>query len=109
MGRKDSKVKKENLKKTKTGDRCNQRQRWKKGEPLTEEDHKMLALVVRYYEKHGYSPAQKDISNSVALKHRFGIWKNVLTAAGLPILNDPDSMRKRQEAIEWEKRVSSLR
>ena len=76
---------------------------------MIEDDYKMLDLLIRYYEKHGYSPAQKDMPNSVALKRRFGIWKNVLTVAGLPILNDPDCMRKRREAIEWGKRVSNLK
>ena len=58
-------------------------------------------------EKRRYSPSQKDMPNSTALKRRFGIWKNVLTVAGLPILNDPDCMRKRQDAIEWGKRVGN--
>lgn len=105
------KVRREDPKKSKTGNKLKQDQvqRWKKGDPLTEDDHKMLDLLIRYYEKHGYSPAQKDMPNSVALKRRFGIWKNVLTVAGLPILNDPDCMRKRREAIEWGKRVSNLK
>ena len=105
------KVRREDLKKGKTGNNSkqNQVQRWKKGDPLIEDDYKMLDLLIRYYEKHGYSPAQKDMPNSVALKRRFGIWKNVLTVAGLPILNDPDCMRKRREAIEWGKRVSNFK
>ena len=102
-------MRREDPKKSKTGNKSkqNQIQRWKQGDPLTEEDHKMLALVIRYYDKHGYSPAQKDMPNSVALKKRFGIWKNVLMVAGVPILNDPDCMHKRQDAIEWTKRVNN--
>ena len=103
------KVRREDPKKSKTGNKLKQDQvqRWKKGDPLTEGDHKMLDLLIRYYEKHGYSPSQKDMPNSASLKRRFGIWKNVLTVAGLPILNDPDCMRKRQDAIEWGKRVGN--
>ena len=109
MGRKDYELRKEDPKKAKTEVKRNKVQRWKKGDPLTEDDYNMLALVTRYYEKHGYSPAQKDVPNSVALKRRFGIWKNVLIVAGVPILNDPDCMRNRREAIEWGKRVSNLK
>lgn len=103
------KVRREDPKKSKTGNKLKQDQvqRWKKDDPLTEDDHKMLDLLIRYYEKHGYSPSQKDMPNSAALKRRFGIWKNVLTVAGLPILNDPDCMRRRQDAIEWGKRVGN--
>ena len=71
------KVRREDPKKSKTGNKLKQDQvqRWKKDDPLTEDDHKMLDLLIRYYEKHGYSPSQKDMPNSTALKRRFGIWK----------------------------------
>ena len=82
---------------------------WKPGDPLTESDNKMLALVRKFYEKNGYPPTKKDVANFAALRGRFRTWKNVLLAAGVPAAGDPDCMRKKQAALEWEKRVSNLK
>ena len=43
-----------------------------------------------------------------ALKKRFGNWTKVMTAAGLPPVNDPDQMRKRQAARDWQATMETL-
>ena len=75
------KVRREDPKKSKTGNKLKQDQvqRWKKGDPLTEGDHKML-------------------------KQRFRLWKDVLEACGLPSLNDKSQVMLRTEAAEKKKK-----
>ena len=78
---------------------------WKPGDVLTEEDKRMLAFVEKYYKTYGYSPSQKEIPNAGALKKRFRIWNDVLTAVGIPSMNDPETVRKKQEARAWQERL----
>ena len=72
---------------------------WKPGMPITEEDKKLLEEVKNVYEKQGYVPTMSEISNVQKLKARFRTWKNVLLAAGLPSINDPDEKKKRLRAL----------
>ena len=72
---------------------------WEPGMPLTEMDMKLLAEVKQVYESQGLVPTKNEISvaNVGKLKARFRTWGNVLLAAGLPALNDPEEKRKRIE------------
>lgn len=72
---------------------------WKPGMQVTEEDMKLLEEVKEVYQRQGYVPTMKEISNVQKLKARFRTWNNVLCAAGLPSRNDPDQKRKRFDAI----------
>ena len=80
---------------------------WKPGDELTETDQKMLLVVQNFYKRCGYAPTRNEIANVGALKQRFRIWDDVLLAAGLPRRNDPENVRKRQEAMAWKERVKS--
>ena len=77
---------------------------WKPGDPVTEEDEVMLRRVKDFYRKNGFSPSRSDMPQDVSsLKHRFRTWKNVLIAAGLPVHNDTENQRKRQNRKNPEK------
>lgn len=80
---------------------------WKSGDKLTETDQKMLLVVQNFYKRCGYAPTRNEIANVGALKQRFRIWDDVLLAAGLPLRNDPENVKKRQEAMAWKERVKS--
>ena len=73
---------------------------WQQGEPLTEEDIRLLQPVKQFYIDHGYSPTKTKISNYRELRNRFRIWKDVLSACGLPMLTDPEQVRIRAEVAE---------
>lgn len=64
------KVRREDPKKSKTGNKLKQDQvqRWKKGDPLTEDDHKMLDLLIRYYEKHGIFTITKRYAEQYSIE-----------------------------------------
>lgn len=47
----------------------------------------------------GVKDGMSEISNVQKLKARFRTWKNVLLAAGLPSINDPDEKKKRLRAL----------
>ena len=72
---------------------------WKPGMPVTEEDMKLLEDVKEVYQRQGYVPTMKEISNVQKLQERFRTWNNVLCAAGLPSRNDPEQKRKRLDAM----------
>ena len=77
---------------------------WKPGDPLTEEDERLLRRVKDFYRQNGFSPSRSDLPQDVPrLKHRFRTWKNVLTAAGLPDMNSAENQRKRQRRNSPEK------
>lgn len=82
---------------------------WKPGDLLTERDLKMLHPVKEYYRRRGYPPARGDMANAGALKNRFRIWKDVLLAAEVPSMNDPECQVRKQKAREWEKQVRAER
>lgn len=85
---------------------------WHPGEPLTEEDEKLLEPVKQAYRKLGYVPAKHEVKNKGPIKERFRVWNDVILAAGLPRYNDPDEMRKRmaiQEARKQEVFASGAR
>lgn len=71
---------------------------WKEGYPLTSEDKKMLEEVQLFFDRKGYIPSKKEISNATDLKGRFRTWGEVLKAAGLPDIHDGEEVRKRQQA-----------
>ena len=73
---------------------------WQQGEALTEEDIELLQPVKRFYIAHGYSPTKVDVPNYPELRKRFRIWKDVLSACGLPMLTDPEQVRRRAEAAK---------
>lgn len=72
---------------------------WKPGMPVTKDDMKLLEEVKAVYQRQGYVPTMKEVSNVQELKARFRTWNNVLFAAGLPSRNDPEQKRKRLDAI----------
>lgn len=76
----------------------NQQMFWQPGEPLGEQDIELLQTVKEFYLKHGYSPSKAEISNHEALKQRFRLWKDVLTATGLPPLTDLEQISRRTAA-----------
>lgn len=78
---------------------------WQPGDPLTETELKMLRPIKEYYKRHGYPPARGEMANAGALRQRFRIWKDVLEAAGVPPMNDPECQLRKQKAREWEERV----
>ena len=80
---------------------------WNPGMPLSDDDLKMLKEVELIYKKQGFVPTKDElpISSVSKLKSRFRTWGNVLTAAGLPGLNDPEEKRKRMESIHNKKNV----
>ena len=75
---------------------------WNPGMPLTEKDFKLLEEVKMVYEKQGLVPSKNELPKDIScrLKARFRTWGNVLCAAGLPALNDPEEKRKRMAQIE---------
>lgn len=64
--------------------------------------------VIAVYEKQGYIPSKKEISNVSELKGRFRTWKDVLKAAGLPDLHDAKQVQKRQEAAMARKMADTI-
>ncbi len=81
---------------------------WKPGEPLTEEDQRMLNEVRRRYKQLGYVPTKREVSTMGLLKMRFRTWEDMMEAAGLPKHNDPEECRKRDEAREWNRRMNEI-
>jgi len=75
---------------------------WKPGQPVTDEDLRLLQRVRDFYEENEYSPTKEDLDDKeyvIELKSRFRTWDNILLAAGLPRRNDPEQVKKRKEAL----------
>ena len=73
---------------------------WKPGQPITEQDYKLLDRVRVFYSENGYTPTKADMADIgyvSNLKSRFRIWKNVIIAAGLPDINSAENQKKRIE------------
>ena len=70
---------------------------WKPGQPLTDEDRRLLAPLIQKANELGRSPKVSEIPSSARIKARFRIWKNALTAANLPGMNDPEQTRAREK------------
>ena len=68
----------------------------KKERPLTEQDQQLLGILIAKYNELGRSPTMAEVPEAAEIKARFGLWRNALEAAGLPLLNDPDQQRIRQ-------------
>ena len=68
---------------------------WKEGMPLTDEDRKILRLLIEKAAKLGYMPAKAEVENSAKIKGRFRCWKDAVKAAGLPALNEPEQKKMR--------------
>ena len=71
---------------------------WERGMPLTDQDRELLAVLVEMYGQLGYVPTKGEVPNANDIKGRFRIWSDALYAAGLPRSNDPEQMRRRQQA-----------
>ena len=65
--------------------------------PLTKQDEELLALLTSKYLELGRSPTTAEIPRAGEFKKRFGNWKNALSAANLPALNDPQQQKLRQK------------
>ena len=75
---------------------------WNPGMPLTEKDLELLEPVKEVYKKQGFVPTKSELPVQIAsrLKSRFRTWGNVLCAANLPALNNPEEKKKRMEALQ---------
>ncbi len=69
---------------------------WKRGDALTEKDRELLLPVIKAYEALGHSPSKKEVPDASALKERFRVWRDVLTAAGLPSMNSPENQGQKR-------------
>ncbi len=76
---------------------------WREGEPLTEQDRVMLQVVQQIYKKQGFTPSKREVPNAAALKRRFRTWTNVMKAAEIPLIKEPEQTRKRQASAAWKK------
>ena len=70
---------------------------WKPGDPLTEEDRKLLAPLIEKARETGLTPTVKEIPSSPRIKSRFRLWKFAVMAAELPALTAPEQVRMRQK------------
>lgn len=77
----------------------------KKERPITEQDQQLLDILIAKYNELGRSPTMAEVPEAAEIKARFGIWRNALEAAELPLLNDPEQQRLRQH--QENKRVST--
>lgn len=64
--------------------------------PITPQDQQLLSILVEKYEELGRSPTMAEVPEATEIKTRFGLWRNALKAAGLPLLNDPEQQKLRQ-------------
>lgn len=69
----------------------------KKDRPLTQRDQQLLTILIEKYHQLGRSPTITEVPEAAEIKARFGIWKNALAAANLPLLNAPEQQRIRQK------------
>lgn len=70
--------------------------RWRRGEPLTEEDLALLQPTKKFAMLHGHSPWHFEVPNVSELVERFRTWQDVLFAAGLPYYSEPEQVIFRQ-------------
>ena len=82
---------------------------WQPGTPLSEADQQLLEPVRLRPQELGYSPRREEITGSMKarIRERFRIWSDVLLAAGLPSLNDPEQQRLRRLARQRRSEAAS--
>lgn len=102
--KKIERIKKKNGSVRKRNDQ-NRKNFWKQGEALSKRDLELLQEVIDVYERQGYIPSKKEVSNVCDLKGRFRTWKDVLLAAGLPSIHDAKQVQKRQQAAMAKKKI----
>ena len=68
----------------------------RKKQPLSPEDLQLLSILIEKYNELGRSPTMAEVTKASEIKKRFGLWRNALEAANLPLLNDPEQQRLRQ-------------
>ena len=66
----------------------------KKEQLITEQDQRLLAILIEKYNELGRSPTMAEVPGAAEIKARFGLWRNALEA--LPLLNAPEQQRLRQ-------------
>ena len=69
----------------------------RKNLPLSSRDQELLSILKLKYTELGRSPTMAEVPEAAEIKARFGLWRNALEAAGLPLLNDPEQQRLRQD------------
>jgi hypothetical protein len=87
-------------------DRPKEREYWKPGDPLTEEDKKLLAPIIRKANALGYTPSQSDMNEAREInriKRRFRTWGNAIKAADLPWVNYSSQQKSRASAKKTKK------
>ena len=65
--------------------------------PITPRDQQLLSILTEKYIELGRSPTMPEVPEAAEIKARFGLWRNALETAGLPLLNDPEQQRLRQD------------
>ena len=69
---------------------------WLPGEKLTERDMEILQPLIDRAGELGRTPKVSEVASSALIKSRFRIWKYAVLAAGLPAMNDPGQVMKRE-------------
>jgi len=73
-------------------------QHWQPGDPLSAEDHALLAPLLARAHELGRTPVRREVENADAVKRRFRTWGNAVRAAGLPWVNYPEQRRLAERA-----------
>ena len=59
-------------------------------------DREILKPLIEKAAELGYTPAKAEVGNSAKIKGRFRCWKDAVKADGLPVVNDPEQVKKRK-------------
>lgn len=81
----------------------------RKNQPLTSRDLQLLYILTEKYHELGRSPTTAEVPEAAEIKTRFGLWRNALEAADLPLLNDPEQQRLRQSKRDHSKMDLSMK
>ncbi len=73
--------------------------KWTSGKPLTDAERKMLLPVIDKAMEIGRTPTKREIEGVASLKLHFGTWNNVIEAAGLPSLKEPQQVWLRENSL----------
>ncbi len=61
----------------------------------TDRDMEILKPLIDKARELGRTPSVSEVPSAALIKSRFRIWKNAVSAAGLPAMNDPEQVRIR--------------
>ncbi len=63
---------------------------------LDDRDIEILKPLIEKARELGRTPSVSEVPTAALIKSRFRIWKNAVSAAGLPAMNDPEQVRIRE-------------